>query len=72
MLDDKRCTQRMSRVSRCLDNGPMEGFWWTLKSEMYYLNKYDTYAELEQSIEGYIHFYPNKHLHHILNTYHSK
>ena len=27
----------MSRVGRCIDNGPMEGFWGILKSEMYYL-----------------------------------
>ena len=31
-----RMTQSMSRVSRCIDNGPMEGFWGILKSEMYY------------------------------------
>ncbi len=27
MLDDTGCTQSMSRVGRCLDNAPMEGFW---------------------------------------------
>jgi transposase InsO family protein len=24
----------------CIDNGPMEAFWGTLKCEKYYLNKY--------------------------------
>ena len=31
--------QSMSRVGRCIDNGPMEGFWGMLKSEMYYLRR---------------------------------
>ena len=25
----------MSRVCKCIDNGPMEGFWGTLKSEAF-------------------------------------
>jgi transposase InsO family protein len=36
-LDNIGATQSMSRVSRCIDNGPMEGFWGIIKSEMYYL-----------------------------------
>ncbi len=35
-LDKINATQSMSRISRCIDNGPMEGFWGTLKCEMYY------------------------------------
>ncbi|MCR8983431.1 DDE-type integrase/transposase/recombinase, partial [Brevibacillus laterosporus] len=27
----------MSRVGKCIDNGPMESFWGTLKCEKYYL-----------------------------------
>lgn len=54
--------QSMSRVGRCIDNGPMEGFWSTLKSEMYYLRKFDTYEELEQAINEYIEFYNTKRL----------
>jgi putative transposase len=61
-LDKINATQSMSRVSRCIDNGPMEGFWGTLKSEMYYLKKFDTYEELEQAIEDYIDFYNTKRL----------
>ncbi len=52
----------MSRVGRCIDNCPMEGFWGTLKSEMYYLRKFDTYEELEQAIDEYIDFYNTKRL----------
>ncbi len=38
-LEEAGMTQSMSRVSRCIDNGPMEAFWGMLKSEMYYLKK---------------------------------
>ena len=27
--------QSMSRVGHCIDNGPIEGFWGIIKSEMY-------------------------------------
>ena len=36
--------QSMSRVAHCIDNGPMEGFWGILKSEMYYLRKFSSPA----------------------------
>ncbi len=59
MLNDTGCTQSMSRVGRCIDNGPMEGFWGTLKCEMYYLSKFNIYEELELAVEEYIYFYNN-------------
>lgn len=59
-LDDAGMIQSMSRVSRCIDNGPMESFWGMIKSEMYYLNKFKTYEELEAAIIEYIDYY-NKH-----------
>lgn len=49
--------QSMSRVGRCIDNGPMESFWGMLKSEMYYLRKFESKEELQQAIESYIYFY---------------
>ena len=45
-LDKQKMTQSMSRVGRCIDNGPMEGFWGILKCEMYYLSHFETYEEL--------------------------
>lgn len=57
MLDEAKMTQSMSRVGRCIDNGPMESFWGTLKCEKYYLHKYQTFGQLKQDIEDYIHFY---------------
>lgn len=59
-LDKIEATQSMSRVGRCIDNGPMEGFWGTLKSEMYYLNQFHSKKNLEQVIHEYIIFYNNE------------
>ncbi len=57
ILDDNNLTQSMSRVGRCIDNGPMESFWGTLKCEKYYLHTYRTFEELKKDIDDYIHFY---------------
>ena len=43
--------QSMSRVGRCIDNGPMEGFWGILKSEMYYLKKFTSKEQLTNAID---------------------
>jgi putative transposase len=56
-LDGISAIQSMSRISRCIDNGPMEGFWGIIKSEMYYLRKFHTYEELKQAIDRYMDFY---------------
>lgn len=66
-LDGISATQSMSRVSRCIDNGPMEGFWGTIKSEMYYLQKFHTYEELKQAIDEYMQFYNFRRLQKNLN-----
>ena len=58
-LDDAGMTQSMSRVSRCIDNDPMESFWGMMKFEMYYLKKFNTYEELEAAIIEYIDYYNN-------------
>lgn len=41
-------TQSMSKVSRCIDNEPMEAFWSMLKSETYYLKKFNIYEKLKK------------------------
>lgn len=61
-LDEIGATQSMSRVSRCIDNGPMEGFWGIIKSEMYYLRKFHHFDELQSAIDKYIDFYNSKRL----------
>ena len=55
-------TQSMSRVGKCIDNGPMEGFWGILKRERYYGRRFTSREELLQMIEGYIAYYNTKRL----------
>ncbi|WP_052117325.1 IS3 family transposase, partial [Clostridium botulinum] len=59
-LNEIGATQSMSRVGRCIDNGPMEGFWGIIKSEMYYLRKFHNFDELQLAIDEYIKFYNTK------------
>ncbi len=59
-LVDAGMIQSMSRVGRCIDNGPMEGWWGILKSEMYYLRKFTDKNELISAIEEYITYYNTK------------
>ena len=70
-------TQSMSRVARCIDNGPMEGFWGVMKREMYYTKKYQSKEELIEAIHKYMNYYTNKRVQRKLNVltpmeYHKK
>ncbi|WP_084485331.1 IS3 family transposase [Clostridium bornimense] len=67
-LEEANMIQSMSRVSRCIDNGPMEAFWGMLKSEMYYLKKFNSYEELEAAIIEYIDYYNNRRYQKRLNS----
>lgn len=55
-------TQSMSRVAKCIDNGPMEGFWGILKRERYYGRRFTDRASLVRMIEDYILYYNTKRL----------
>jgi transposase InsO family protein len=50
-------TQSMSRKGNCLDNAAIESFFGTLKSEFFYLNRFDTIEQLQVGIRQYIHYY---------------
>jgi len=52
-------TQSMSRPGKCLNNGPMEGFFGTLKVEMFDEKKFDDYNQLIEAINKYITYYNN-------------
>ena len=56
-LDDHKMEQSMSRVGRCIDNGPIEGFWGIIKSEMFQMYKITDEASLRSAIVNYIRFY---------------
>lgn len=47
----------MSRVAKCIDNGPMEGFWGILKRERYYGKCFTSRQSLVDMIKGYIAYY---------------
>jgi len=49
----------MSRTGCCIDNGPTEGFWGIVKSEMYYNMGFSNEEELKKAIDEYIDFYNN-------------
>lgn len=52
----------MSRVGHCIDNGPTEGFWGIIKSEMYCMYDITDEASLRKAIDDYINFYMNERL----------
>ena len=49
--------QSMSRVGHCIDNGPTEGFWGIIKSEMYQMYEITDEASLRHAIKEYLRFY---------------
>ena len=55
-------TQSMSRVGKCIDNGPMEGFWGILKRERYYGKSFLDRDSLVTMIKDYIGYYNNSRL----------
>ena len=59
-LKTAKMKQSMSRVAKCIDNGPMEGFWGILKRERYYGRRFTGRQELVQMIENYITYYNNR------------
>lgn len=52
--------QSMSRRGNCLDNAVAESFFGTLKSECFYLRKFNSVSELRRAVDKYIHYYNNK------------
>ena len=61
-LEEAGMTQSMSRVAKCIDNGPMEGFWGILKRERYYGRRFTDKDSLVKMIEDYIEYYNNRRL----------
>ena len=62
MLEDAGMQQSMSRIAKCIDNGPMEGFWGILKRERYYGKRFTDRESLVRMIEDYIDYYNTKRL----------
>lgn len=58
-LKEHGIKQSMSRVGCCIDNGPIEGFWGIIKSEMYYITNIKSEEALRQAILEFIDYYNN-------------
>lgn len=61
-LKKAHMTQSMSRVGKCIDNGPMKGFWGILKRERYYGKSFLDRDSLVTMIKDYIGYYNNRRL----------
>ena len=70
-LEKAGMTQSMSRVGKCIDNGPMEGFWGILKRERYYGKRFTDKETLVKMIEDYIDYYNTKRLQRNLGVFNS-
>ena len=56
-LENQETEQSMSRVGHCIDNGPTEGFWGIIKSEMHQMYEITDETSLRFAITDYIRFY---------------
>jgi len=50
----------MSRKGNCLDNAVMENFFGLLKSELLYLQDFESIEHFERELEEYIYYYNHK------------
>ena len=60
MLIEKGIQQSMSRKGNCLDNSVMENFFGILKSELFYLQAFDSLEDFIRELEEYIDYYNNQ------------
>jgi transposase InsO family protein len=58
-LERKGIIQSMSRKGNCLDNAIIENFFGILKSELFYLQKFDSVEHFRQALDDYICYYNN-------------
>jgi len=57
LLKQNGIRQSMSRKGNCLDNAVIENFFGILKSELFYLKKFDSVHQLKKEISEYIKYY---------------
>lgn len=60
MLCDKGIRQSMSRKGNCLDNSIMENFFGLLKSELLYLQDFESLEDFRMQLEEYMDYYNNR------------
>lgn len=59
ILKDKGIRQSMSRKGNCLDNAIIENFFGIIKSELFYIEKFNSINQLKKEIIKYINYYNN-------------
>jgi putative transposase len=59
-LKEQGITPSMSRKGNCLDNAAMESFFGLLKSELLYLNEFESMEHFKIELENYIQYYNHK------------
>jgi len=59
-LTDYGIVQSMSRKGNCLDNAVMENFFGLLKSELLYLQNFDSIEHFKQELIDYLDYYNNR------------
>lgn len=47
----------MPRKRNCLDNAVMENFFWLLKSELFYFEKFKLIEDFREKLDEYIDYY---------------
>ena len=67
-LKEHGMKQSMSRVGHCIDNGPTEGIWGIIKSELYLLYEIHDEESLINSIQDYIRYYNEERLQERFNS----
>lgn len=60
MLKAKGIRQSMSRKGNCLDNAVMENFFGVLKTELLYLQDFESMEHFEQELIAYLDYYNNR------------
>ena len=60
MLENKGIRQSMSRKGNCLDNAVMENFFGLLKSELLYLQEFQSVEHFKQELIEYLDYYNNR------------
>ena len=60
MLESKGIRQSMSRKGNCLDNAVMENFFGLLKSELLYLQNFDSLEHFKTELIDYLDYYNNR------------
>jgi putative transposase len=59
-LEKNGITQSMSRKGNCLDNVALESFFGVLKSELLYLNEFESMEHFKRELENYVYYYNHK------------